>query len=346
MKKFPLSDPGCGASWLIMSDQRLVFAEFGRPEAAVFLEDFELPAPGAGEAVVRMRAAPVNPADLNYIEGTYGIKPELPAAAGLEGFGVVEAVGDGVKDVAEGDEVLFLRSPGTWATRVLCTAHDLLVLPPGLPPLQAAMLKVNPMTALRMLQDFIDLPEGAWVMQNAATSAVGQCVIQLAKERGVRTLNVVRNLDQAGFLSDLGADLVLADGPDLANEVPDGIRPMLGLNAVGGDSATRMMSLLGKGGMMVTYGAMSRQALKVPNRFLIFDDLHLNGFWLTRWLRDARRAEIAAEYLELAEKMIDGVLRMEVAATHPLESHAAALDPGSGPRRGKILFQMDGPVAK
>ena len=171
-----------------MSAQRIVFRSFGVPEDVVEVETIEPSPPSANEVSVRMEAAPINPADLNYIEGVYGVKPDLPAAAGLEGFGRVSATGPGVTTLAVGDPVIFLSSRGTWASEVVCPAGSVIPIPAGLDPIQAAMLKVNPLTALRLLQDFGQPPAGAWVAQNAANSAVGQCVIQVAKAIGLRTL--------------------------------------------------------------------------------------------------------------------------------------------------------------
>jgi trans-2-enoyl-CoA reductase len=176
------------------------------------------------------------------------------------------------------------RESGNWPVA------GLVVVPDGMAADRAAVLRVNPPTAWLLLQEFAALRPGDWVLQNAATSAVGRAVIEIARHRGWKTLNVVRRAAAAEELRALGADAVVVDDEDMAaaaKEVLGGVVPRLALNAVGGISATRLAGLLGPGGALVTYGAMSREALKIPNGFLIFRDLACRGFWLTRWLRAA-----------------------------------------------------------
>lgn len=320
-----------------MQAQRVVFSNFGRPEEVVAVEQVELPAPGPGQVMVRMLAAPINPADVNFIEGVYGIKPELPSAAGLEGCGEVLACGPGVESPCVGDKVIFLRERGTWASHVVCAADGVLVVPAGIDPVQAAMLKVNPLTALRMLVEAGEPAPGSWVAQNAANSGVGQCVIQVAKALGLHTINLVRRPDAKDGLAALGADCLLLDEPGVVEHAP--AKPMLALNAVGGDSAVRLMDLLCEKGRLVTYGAMSKQGVKVPNKFLLFKGISLHGFWLTRWLREAPRAEIEAAYARLAGWMVAGQLSMKVEKIYPLGQVAEALRHAQRDQRnGKILL--------
>jgi D-arabinose 1-dehydrogenase-like Zn-dependent alcohol dehydrogenase len=123
--------------------KKLVFKQFGKPRDILeFKADTQiLQALGPGEVLVRILAAPINPADLNFIEGTYGVKPSLPATPGIEGFGVVE-VSNSV-DFKAKDRVIFLRRAATWASYVIVSADALYQLPAGIDPLQAAMLKVK-----------------------------------------------------------------------------------------------------------------------------------------------------------------------------------------------------------
>ena len=324
-----------------MRGHRIRFADHGVPEQAAACEEFEIEAaPGSGQVLVKMLASPVNPADINFIEGVYGIKPALPATGGLEGCGEVLAIGEGVANIRPGAMVMRLRGYGSWATLQMVPADDLLVLPPGLDPLQAAMLKVNPMTAWLMIQSGGTPAPGSWLAQNAANSGVGQCVIQLAGALGLHTLNLVRRPEAIQPLLELGADSVLLDEPGWVDNAP--ARPPLALNAVGGDSATRLMDALAEKGRLVTYGAMSKQGVKVPNKFLLFKGIELHGFWLTRWLRETPPEEIAAAYHRLAGWMAEGKLKMAVEATYPLERAKEAIARARAEKRaGKILFTTD-----
>lgn len=321
-----------------MRGQRVNFAAYGVPEQVAACEEFDIEAaPGPRQVLVKLLASPINPADINLIEGVYGIKPELPATGGLEGCGEVIATGQGVDHIDPGTMVMRLRGYGSWASHHLIPADDLLVLPPGIDPLQAAMLKVNPMTAWLLITGGGEPGPGTWLAQNAANSGVGQCVIQLAKAIGLHTLNLVRRPEAIPPLLDLGADAVLLDEPAWVEHAP--ARPSLALNAVGGDSATRLMDALAERGRLVTYGAMSKQGVKVPNKFLIFKGIELHGFWLTRWLREAPAEEIAAAYHRLASWMAEGKLKMAVEAVYPLARAREAIARARREKRdGKILL--------
>jgi NADPH:quinone reductase-like Zn-dependent oxidoreductase len=290
--------------------------------------------------LVEMLAAPVNPADLNFIEGTYGVKPTLPATPGVEGCGRV--VASQAAAFQPGDQVIFLRRAATWATHTVVPADVLFKLPPGIDPLQAAMLKVNPATAWRLLHGFGQPEPGQWVVQNAGNSAVGRCVIQLARALGIRTVSFVRRPELLDALKPLGGDLTVLDddaGLAAAKEALGGATAVLAFNAVGGDSALRLMNLLREGGTHITFGAMAKRPLTVPNSLLIFRDLHLRGLWVTRWIEHAPAAEVRAVYEDLAARVAEGALVQPVDSTHGLPDFASAFARLTAPdRTGKVLF--------
>jgi NADPH:quinone reductase-like Zn-dependent oxidoreductase len=287
-----------------------------------------------------MLAAPINPADLNFIEGTYGVLPELSATPGIEGCGEIEE--SRAPGWEPGDQVILLGRLGSWATRVDAGPPELLRVPRSLDPVQASMLKVNPATAWRLLTS-VDRPEpGSWVAQNAANSNAGRCLVQLAREIGLRTINLVRRMEAVDDLRKIGADVVL---PDDANAVADaleatsGERPRLACNAVGGESALRLLDMLCEEGLHLTYGAMSRRSLKVPNSLLIFRRLRLHGFWMTRWLESAPREELEETYSWLADLAVTGKLVQPVDSTFPLEEVRSAVSRASESRRnGKVVL--------
>jgi len=320
--------------------QRLVIEETGVPVDKLRVQAFSLPPPGSDQVLVRMLAAPVNPADLNFIEGTYGVKPELPATPGVEGCGVVEA--SGAADYQPGDRVIFLRRAATWASHTLMAAHGLFKLPAGIEPLQAAMLKVNPATAWRLLHGFGKPEQSGWIVQNAGNSAVGRCVIQLARDLGIRTLSLVRRPELLDQLKQLGGDAVVLDdeaGLAAAKAALGGATAALAFNAVGGDSALRLMNLLREGGTHITYGAMARRPLTVPNGLLIFRDIQVRGLWVTRWIEHAPDAEVRAVYADLAARVAAGTLLQPVDSTFPLAEFPAALARlTAADRAGKVLF--------
>jgi len=319
---------------------RVRFHQFGPPADVLQVEPLELPPLDEGMVRVRMLAAPINPADLNFIEGVYGVKPELPATPGIEGCGeIIESREPGWEP---GTRVILLGRLGAWADLLDARPADLLKVPAGIDPVQAAMLKINPLTAWILLGEGSPPPPGSWIAQNAANSGVGRCLIQLAKQAGLRTINLVRRPELVAELSDLGADVVLLDGEETvarALEATAGERPAIAANAVGGDSALRLMHLLADGGSLVTYGAMGRRPLKVPNSFLIFRGLSLTGLWVTHWLQSARREELESRYAHLAEMVMQGSFIQPVDCEFSLRNVQAAVSRAAEPgRNGKVIL--------
>jgi mitochondrial enoyl-[acyl-carrier protein] reductase / trans-2-enoyl-CoA reductase len=322
-----------------------VYETHGNPSDVLHVESRPWPIPGLAEAVVKMRAAPINPADLNQIEGKYPVRAELPATPGFEGAGIVVEVGPDVANVAIGALVILPHNIGTWRDAVAVKADDLVVVPAGIEAVHAAMLKINPMTAWRLLHDYVDLERGDWMIQNAANSAAGRAVIQIAHELGYKTVNIVRRAELITELRKEGGDIVLVDSENLRREVEDAIgRPpiRLGLNAVGGESALRLANCLAPGATLVTYGAMSLQPLKIPNGLLIFKDLSFRGIWINKWYDNATPAQRMEAFQPLFEMAKRGLLRTKVEKAYPLsEAKTAVAHAARGQRSGKIIFDFE-----
>lgn len=205
---------------------------------------------------------------------------------------------------------------GTWTSHTNLPASALFPLPKSsISDVEAATLHINPPTAYRMLSDFAQLKPGDWVLQNGATSQVGLAVIQLAIERGIKTVNFVRdrpNLEETRRnLQDLGADLVYSHS-ELAEKdfkkqlakVTNSANIALALNCVSGPDTTNMAKLLGKDATLVTYGAMSKQPLSLPSSLFIFKNLSSTGFWMTTWYKNCsfeERMSMTKELIGLIE---------------------------------------------
>ena len=220
------------------------FSAFGAPDKVIELVEQPDPGePGPGEVIVDAELFPINPADLLNLEGQYGAtQPQLPMIPGAEGVGRIAKLGAGVSHVKVGDRVL-LPGPGTWRARIKAPAKAVFALPEGIDHKQLAMLRVNPPTAWLMLHEFVAPKPGQWLVQNAANSGVGHCLIRLAREAGMKTVNVVRRAELAEELRAFGADVVLTDGPDLDSRVRaatgGGAMP-LAIDAVGGSATQRL----------------------------------------------------------------------------------------------------------
>ncbi len=322
----------------------LQFPRVGAPAEVLELTERPLVPLSAHEVRVRMRYAPINPADLNFIEGNYGRTANPPAVPGHEGCGVVEEIGTEVTSLNIGDKVIPLLGAGCWCQHMTAAEHHFAKLPEEVDPVQVSMLRVNPVTAWLLLTDYETLLEGDWVLQNAANSGVGRALIQIAKKRGIRTVNLVRRPELIDELKSLGADAVFLDSDEGVAEAKAFLadhRVRLACNAVGGDSAVRLMDLLSPKGVMVTYGAMSRRSLKVPNKFLIFKNLSLRGCWVSQWFEHASTADLYQVLEPLTRMIIEKELVTAVDQIVPLQDfRSAILRAQEGGRDGKVILDL------
>ncbi len=318
------------------------FSQFGAPNAVVELRNGPPGHPGSDEVLVEVEFAPINPADLNVLEGKYGILPTLPAVPGIEGVGVVRKAGAQAGGGWVGKRVLLPHGFGSWRKFGVCHKANLVVVPEGVPVQQAAMLRINPATAWCMLREFVSLKPGEWIVQNAANSGVGRAVIQIAKACGWRTVNVVRREGLEAELASIGADAVVVEGEQLAKRIEaatGGALVRLGLNAVGGESALGLAKVLTEGGTLVTYGAMSLQPVRIPNGLLIFKDLDFRGFWVSRWYAQSTQQQRQSMFNQLFQWAESGVLHTPVEAVYPLGEIDTALSHAArGARAGKVLL--------
>ncbi|CAH1432380.1 unnamed protein product [Lactuca virosa] len=285
-----------------------------------------------------MLAAPINPSDINRIEGVYPVRPPLPTVAGYEGVGEVHSIGSAVQGLSPGDLVMASPpSPGTWQTHVVKDKDFWHKIDRGTPVEYAATVTINPLTALRMIEDYVDLKSGDAIVQNGATSMVGQCVIQLAKLRGIHTINIIRDRpgsdDAKEKLKKLGADVVFTESQlDVKNvkgfldNLPE---PALGFNCVGGNAASLVLKFLRQGGTMVTFGGMAKKPVTVSTSSFIFKELSLKGFWLQKWISSDRKEECREMIDYLLGLIREGKLKYDMELA-PFNEFHTALDKALG----------------
>jgi len=328
--------------------KQVLIDRYGTPwDVARCAEVPDVGEPAADEVVFDVLAFPINPADMWFCKGSYRLKPPLPATPGAECVGRVTAVGSAVQHVRTGDLVINLQREN-WTQKRRVKGDDAIPLPAGIDLRQAAMVRINPPTARLMLSDFVDLAGGEWVIQNVANSAVGRLLIVQAHQRGLRTVNVVRRAELAEELKALGADVVLADGDDLAERVAGAtgnatIR--LGVEAVGGAATGRIVDCVTTEGTVVHYGSMSGEDPRVGRSNLIYRGIKLTGFMLGRGLAKRDPAKIRKIYAELAAQVVAGTLYAPVDTVYPIEKIKEALaHADKGGRNGKILVAPNGAI--
>jgi trans-2-enoyl-CoA reductase len=273
---------------------------------------------------IKMLAAPVNPADLNQIQGVYPLEAAGPTrVGGNEGVGIVVAT-SGESALKAGDWVVPRRGAfGTWREQVVCYDEDVQVVSQNLPLAAAAAFIVNPPTAYRLLRDFASPQKGDIIVQNGANSAVGRYTIQMAKNMGIKTVNIIRDRPHYEALEkelyDLGATMVVKSTEFSKQETQNyitrviGGQPILGFNCVGGIATTEMSRFLSEGSTLVTYGGMAGKNPAISASSLIFRDIRYVGFWMSRWYQQAnsnreKEAEREKMFTEITEMFENGGL--------------------------------------
>lgn len=319
------------------------FSQFGPPAEVLRLEDTPLPQATAGQVRLRLTHRPINPSDLLTVSGEYGRLPDLPATPGLEGVGLVEALGEGVGGWQLGDRIIPLGVSGTWREYAVVDASRLLPVADAVSDATAAQFVVNPVTAWVMLEEELKLEPGDWVLQTAAGSTLGRLVIQLGRLRGYRTINLVRRPEQVDELLELGADAVFctaeAGVAERVRELTAGRGVKGALEAVGGEAGALALRALQPGGMMLVYGMLGREPLPLHTGEMLFRGLTARGFWLTHWFRQTPPAHVAATLATLMQLMADGHLLPPVEAEYDLANFREAIAHAERPgRRGKVLL--------
>eukprot|EP00741_Cyanophora_paradoxa_P021936 tig00021428_g21174.t1 len=306
----------------------VVFDRCGEPAEVLRLEErAPPPAPARGEVTLRYLARPINPSDLLFVKGKYGLAASLPGqVAGFEGVGIVEAVGEGVR-IAPGARVG--GGAGSWQEVENVRAEECAEAPEGVPDDVACQLAVNPVTAYLMLEELLGstpATEPRFLLQSAATSAVGVCMAQLCRSRGVRAIGVVRAREDEAYVRSFGSDVICAaDGP---GAIAEGVKRITGGKArrrraprrapprgaadgrawAGRDNGggrgrgaigSQVARALGGFGRMLCYGRMSGEAVQLDGALLVYRESSVSGFW-----RTARVGRMApAERLDLLRRV-------------------------------------------
>src|ERR1700730_9788248 len=330
-----------------MATMRAVLADtVGEPSEGLHLRARPRPAPGAGQVRIRLIVAPVEARDLHTIRGRYGFTPEFPTVPGIESVGVIDQLGSGTDGLTIGQRVVTIGVTGTWQEYVVADGSRVLPVPAAMSDSTAAQLVSNPLTAVILTGDVLDVRSGEWLLQTAAGSTVGQLVIQLGGHVGFKPLNVVRRRSAVeGILAQGGTAVICTEDEDLRERVAD-IAGQEGvfkaIDCVRGQVGAGVSRALAPDGELVVYGALSTHRQTDPDkltipifaRSLIYETKIVRGFWLFRWLTETptdRMAAVIDRTVQLAES---GALRVPEGQPIPLEKCSEAVYLAEAPEHG------------
>jgi NADPH:quinone reductase len=325
----------------------VVFDAFGDPSEVLRVQEVPTPKPGPGEVRVKMIATPVNPSDLLVVRGLYGVLPKLPSIPGFEGVGVVDEVGPGLMGrFVKGKRVTVINGAGgNWAEYAVIPWKQARPVPSDLSDDQVASFFVNPATVLALIQHILVVPKGEWLLQSAAGSALGKMIIRFCRNEGIKTINVVRRREAIAELKELGGDIVLTteDGPvdEQVEKLTKGEGVHYALDPVGGDTGTQVFNSLADDGMLVVYGTLTNEPIRINARRMIAGKRIVRGFWLGHWMREQSIPKSLKLFREIGRQIRAGVLATEVGGHFPLDEVVAAARAAEVPgKAGKILLTI------
>lgn len=324
-----------------MDMNALTYSRTGEPVEVLSIADVPPPSPPPGTVRIRMVRSPIHNHDLMTVRGLYGIKPALPAVAGSELLGIVDACGEGVTHLGQGQRVATITA-GAWAELVLTPAKACVPIPDALSDEVACQLLAMPMSALVLL-DELRVDPGAWIVQNAAAGAVGKILVRLAQARGVNVVNLVRSRASADELLAVGARHVVVGDDDAW---PTRILEIAGgpvarvIDSVCDRTAVALQRLLAKHGEYVIFGALAAEGPRFDPGAFISNELVMRGFWMTAWTARASDAARMSALERIFALALADELPLPVAAVYPLADAAEALAKAQRPgRAGKVLFR-------
>ena len=268
------------------------------PGAQPTVATIPVPKPEKGEVLVKMHFSPVNPSDLAFLAGGYGIKKPFPVVPGFEGSGVVVAAGEGIlPKIWLGKKVACAASPklnGCWAEYMVTSATSCVPLSKNISLEEGSMMFVNPMTAIAFFDVYKTTPNPSkklrGIINTAAASALGRMVIRLGKQKGIPVISVVRREEQVELLKSAGAEnIVNSSDPDFEIELKElahRLNATILFDAVGGQLPQQLLSAAPKGSNLFIYGRLSADACEISPGELIFTGNQIQGFWLTNWLHE------------------------------------------------------------
>ena len=319
--------------------KQVIFKETGMPLDVLVIEDAPMPEPKSHEVRIRVTARNINPSDIMFVRGMYGITPRLPSSAGFEAAGVVDA-SDEKNSIPVGTRVIF-SAIGTWKEYVCVPAFMVIPTPAGMSDEVACQAFVNPLTAYGMLESS-GLKTGDWLLVTAAASAYGKLVLQMAKQKGIHVACTVRQEEQKGLLEAMGADLVINTEKEklqkvIHEKVGEGVHVVF--DAVGGTLGARALASLRPGGKMMVFGLLSLENIPLNSGLLIFKNLKVEGFWLTTWMESLSPEARQKAFQNVFTYLLSQKVKVDIEATYPLENFREALVAYEKPgRNGKIIL--------
>jgi len=322
--------------------------------ARITLNTKTIPALKKGQVLVKMLAAPVNPSDLVYLLGKYGLPPNDGAFVGFEGCGVVLKANAGLYGKwLEGKRVAVSAQPGidgVWAEYAITKANFCLPVRKELSNEQASTIIVNPCTSVCLVERAKTLGAKAIVI-NAAASQVGKGIIRYANMHNIKTIATVRSESNVDALKALGADAVLLnttqDYKDELKAVCHKFKATVLLDAVADIDTPETLKAMPNNSTAIVYGRLTDTHDPIGGMFsvsdMIFRNAKIEGFWLAKHIGDSNPFQILALSRKVQKLFAEGVFHTDIYASVTFEDFGVALDHYANNKSdGKVILKPNG----
>lgn len=313
-------------------------------DAKRWLDLAEIPVPeaGAGQALIRVRRASVNPSDIHFVKGEYGQPREKGRPAGFEGCGDVVAG----PDALIGQRVAFVAGQGgsgAWAEYALVDAAGCIPLRPEITDTDGSAQVVNPLTAMAMVE--LAAQAGDAFIATAAASQLCKLMCGLARDRGLALIGTVRRPGPVEALREAGATEVLDTSEDgfeaRAKEVLGRLKPAVMLDAVSDARSETLFRAMPVGGRWITYGKLSPEPVALTEMGqLIFMSKRIEGFWLSKWFAQTEAGDRIRAVQEVQARFADGRWSTDVSEEVPLGEMIERLPAAAARTDGKVIVTI------
>ena len=320
-----------GFALVLRDDEKLTSSE------RITCIEKRLPALKPGQVLVKMLATPVNPSDLMYLLGKYGLTAQDGDFVGFEGCGIVEAANAGLYGKwLTGRRVALSAQPGidgVWAEYAITQANLCLPVRKALSDEQAATIIVNPCTSVCLVERAIALGSKAIVI-NAGASQVGKGAIRYAKLKGMKTIATVRSAANVDVLQALGADCVLLTSADNFDQSlkhwAKKLKAKVLLDSVAANDTPRVLNAMPNSSTALVYGRLTETQDVLGGLFsvadVIFRDMRIEGFWLAKYIGDASPLQVLALSSKVQKLFAQGIFKTDIYARVGFDDFPQALD--------------------
>ncbi len=328
----------------------VIYERAGEPQSVLKVVEVPMPEPGPHQVVLKMKAMPINPADLATIRGVYRTPQKTPTVPGYEGLGEVVKIGSAVKSLSVGMSVIIVAikpsgwANGSWQEYFCVDETETLPVPSDLDPMLTPQFFNTILTPWVMTVNELNLGPGQTLLMTAAGSGVSKLIFKIAKLRGFSVIGVVRRPEQVEEIKKLGAAEVICSANEDITKRALAITGLKGvdavIDAVGGEVSSQCFRALADYGQMMVYGLLELERnSNYDVRKMLFYNLGLRGFWLPGWWTRSS-LEVRTQAVNKCFELIrQGILRTSVEKEYSLQDIGLAVQHSERPgNKGRIML--------